>query len=55
MSLSGQFGEVLDLARLQRYISDLTERGVPVPEDDVAAVKFAKLDLDALGPESGLV
>jgi hypothetical protein len=41
--------------RLKGHITDLKGRGVPVPEDDVAAVKFLKVDLHAPEPDSGLV
>lgn len=41
-------------ARLQGHISGLMGRGVPVPEDDVTAVKFVKLNLDELNPETAL-
>jgi predicted RNase H-like HicB family nuclease len=35
-------------ARLERHISGLLDRGVPVPEDDIASVKYVKVDLRAL-------
>ena len=35
-------------AQLHQHIAGLVARGVPVPEDDVASVKFVKLDLDEL-------
>ena len=40
--------------RLQRHISGLMERGAPVPDDDVVAVKFVKLDLHRSDPEGNL-
>ena len=32
-------------AKLREHLARLMARGVPVPEDDVAAVKFVKLDV----------
>jgi predicted RNase H-like HicB family nuclease len=39
-------------ARVQGHISGLMKRGVPAPEDDVVAVKFLTVDLDAPGSDS---
>ena len=40
--------------RLHGHISALIERGVPVPEDDVVAVKFVKLNLGQPDSETAL-
>lgn len=34
--------------RLREHIAGLVASGVPVPKDDVAAVKFVKVDVDEL-------
>jgi len=41
-------------AKLQEHISDLTARGVPVPEDEVVAVKFPRFNADELSTETTL-
>jgi hypothetical protein len=42
-------------AKLSEHVAGLAARGVPVPRDDIAAVKFIKVDLTALEPETGLL
>jgi predicted RNase H-like HicB family nuclease len=42
-------------ARLEQHISGLLDRGVPVPEDDIASVKYVKVDLRALESRMNLV
>ena len=42
-------------ARLEQHISGLVDRGVPVPEDDIASVKYVKVDLRALESRMNLV
>ena len=42
-------------ARLEQHISGLLDRGVPVPEDDIASVKYVKVDLRALESRITLV
>ncbi len=41
-------------AKLHEHVAALVARGAPVPEDDIAAVKFVKLNLDVLQPDSNL-
>lgn len=42
-------------AKLEEHIAGLRDRGVPVPEDDVVSVKFVKVDLTSLEPQTSLV
>jgi hypothetical protein len=42
-------------AQLEQHIAGLVERGVPVPEDDIVAVKYVKVDLRALESRMNLV
>ena len=42
-------------ARLEQHILGLLDRGVPVPDDDVVAVKYIKVDLRALESRTNLV
>jgi len=42
-------------AKLSEHIAGLVDRGVPVPKDDVAAVKFVKVDLSTLASETSLL
>jgi hypothetical protein len=41
-------------AHLHQHVVSLMARGVPLPEDDVAAVKFVKLDLNGSEPDINL-
>jgi predicted RNase H-like HicB family nuclease len=40
--------------RLEQYALRLIERGVPVPTDDIVAVKYVKVDLRALESRTNL-
>jgi predicted RNase H-like HicB family nuclease len=42
-------------AKLSEHVAGLVARGVPVPRDDIAAVKFMRVDLVGLEPETGLL
>ena len=42
-------------AKLQARLVGLVARGVPVPREDIATVKFIKVDLSTLEPETGLL
>jgi len=42
-------------ARLEQHIVALLDRGVPVPEDDIASVKYVKVDIRALESRMNLV
>ncbi len=41
-------------AHLEQHILSLVERDVPVPEDDIVSVKYAKVDLRALESRTNL-
>ena len=41
-------------ARLERHILGLLDRGVPVPTDDIVAVKYVQVDLHALQARTNL-
>jgi hypothetical protein len=41
-------------AQLHQHVAGLVARGTPVPDDDVVAVKFVKLDLHRSDPEGNL-
>jgi len=41
-------------AHLEEHIAGLLGRAVPVPEDDIVSVKYAKVDLRALELKSNL-
>ena len=42
-------------AKLRDHIAGLVARGVPVPRDDIAAVKFVRVDLAGLESETSLL
>jgi predicted RNase H-like HicB family nuclease len=42
-------------AKLSEHVAGLVDRGVPVPKEDIAAVKFVKVDLTGLESETGLL
>jgi predicted RNase H-like HicB family nuclease len=42
-------------AKLEQHVAGLLDRGVPVPEDDIASVKYVKADLRALESRMNLV
>jgi len=42
-------------AKFSEHVAGLVARGVPVPRDDIAAVKFVRVDLTGLEPETGLL
>jgi hypothetical protein len=42
-------------AKLHEHVAGLVDRGVPVPRDDIAAVKFVRVDLTGLEAETGLL
>jgi predicted RNase H-like HicB family nuclease len=42
-------------AKLTEHFAGLVAHGVPVPRDDIAAVKFVKVDLTSLEAETGLL
>jgi len=42
-------------AKLDTHIARLVERSVPVPQDDIVAVKYVKVDLRALESKMNLV
>ena len=41
-------------ARLEQHILSLIERGVPVPEEDIVSVKYARADIRALESRTNL-
>lgn len=41
-------------AKLEEHTAGLVARGAPVPKDDVAAVKFVRMDPGSVGPENSL-
>jgi len=42
-------------ARLERHLLSLIERGVPLPEDDIVSVKYARVDIRALQSKTSLL
>lgn len=42
-------------ARLEQHVVGLIDRSVPVPDDDIVSVKYAKVDLRALESRTNLV
>jgi hypothetical protein len=40
---------------LDQHVAGLVERSVPVPDDDIVAVKYVKVDLRALESRMNLV